>query len=181
VGSALDFLGIVDEVNDRRRQRVVDLAVDALNGRLSGRRIAVLGAAFKPNSDDVRDSPALHVAKVLHERGAVVTVHDPAAIENARKAAPELEFAETIERASTGAELVIVLTEWNVYRELNPIPFARIVAQTVVIDGRNALDQDSWNSAGWTVHALGRPTAPAWNIFEQFDLAEESVEKVAVS
>jgi UDPglucose 6-dehydrogenase len=181
VGPALDFLESVDAVNDRRRQRVVDLAVDALGGSLRGRRITVLGAAFKPNSDDVRDSPALHVAKTVHQLGALVTVHDPVAIENAKKAAPQLDYADTIDVASTGAEVVIVLTEWNNYRELDPSTLNNLVAQTVVIDGRNTLDQDTWNAAGWTVHALGRPTAPAWNPLERIDMAEDSAAKGAVA
>jgi UDPglucose 6-dehydrogenase len=181
VGSALDFLEAVDAVNDRRRGRVIDLAVDALGGRLAGRSITILGAAFKPNSDDVRDSPALHVAKLLHQLGALVTVHDPAAIENAKKAAPQLNYADTIDAASTGAEIVVVLTEWNDYRELDPSTLNELVAHTVVIDGRNTLDQDTWNAAGWTVHALGRPTAPAWNTLQRINLAEHSAEKEAVA
>jgi UDPglucose 6-dehydrogenase len=162
VGPALEFLGAVDDVNNRRRARVVDLAAEILDGDVSGRRITILGAAFKPNSDDVRDSPALHVAKKLHELGADVRVHDPAAIENARKYAPALYYADSLDDAFAGTELVIHLTEWNQYRELDPRLLTGRVANTVIIDGRNALDTEKWNAAGWTFHALGRSLSPAW-------------------
>jgi UDPglucose 6-dehydrogenase len=162
VGEALEFLGEVDNVNNRRRARVVDLATEILDGDVSGRRITILGAAFKPNSDDVRDSPALHVARALHELGADVRVHDPAAIDNARRVAPALYYAELLDDAFAGAELVIHLTEWAQYRELDPRLLSGRVANTVMIDGRNALDVEKWTQAGWTFHALGRSTSPAW-------------------
>lgn len=181
VGDALDFLGTVDAVNGRRRQRVVDLALATLGGRIEGRRITVLGAAFKPNSDDVRDSPALHVAKALHQLGAIVTVHDPAAIDNAKKVAPELSYKQSIESAITGAEVVVLLTEWADYRKLDPSSLSELVAQQIIIDGRNALSQDTWNAAGWTVLALGRPAAPAWNTLERIDMATDVAEKEAVA
>jgi UDPglucose 6-dehydrogenase len=180
VGEALEFLGEVDNVNNRRRARVVDLATEILDGDVSGRRITILGAAFKPNSDDVRDSPALHVAKALHELGADVRVHDPAAIENARRVAPSLYYAELLDDAFAGSELVIHLTEWTQYRELDPRLLSGRVANTVMIDGRNALDVEKWTKAGWTFHALGRSISPAWqdaarNETGDFDTAEIAV------
>jgi UDPglucose 6-dehydrogenase len=171
----------VDAVNDRRRRRVVELAIEQLDGDVAGRRITVLGAAFKPNSDDVRDSPALHVARALSDLGAVVTVHDPVAIENARRAAPQLRYADSIEEAVFEADILIHLTEWVDYRNLDPMNLNGLVTSRVVIDGRNGLDSDVWNAAGWTVHALGRSTAPAWDISPQFESAASASEKEAVA
>ena len=164
VGDALEFLAGVDATNDRRREKVVQLAREHLGGNLAGRRVTVLGASFKPDSDDVRDSPALHVARALWDHGALVTVHDPAALENARLAAPHLGYAADVEAALRAADLVVLLTEWRDYRELDPLLLAPLVSSRVVIDGRGALDADRWNAAGWTVHALGRPVAPAWDV-----------------
>jgi len=164
VGDALEFLAGVDATNDRRREKVVQLAREHLGGNLAGRRVTVLGASFKPDSDDVRDSPALYVARALWDHGALVTVHDPAALENARLAAPHLGYAADVEAALRAADLVVLLTEWRDYRELDPLLLAPLVSSRVVIDGRGALDADRWNAAGWTVHALGRPVAPAWDV-----------------
>ena len=157
VGHATAFLEDVDRVNDRRRQRVVDLTTAALDGSVTGRRVTVLGATFKPNSDDVRDSPALWVARRLHELGAVVTVHDPAGLENARRAAPELRTALSVVAASVGAEVLLHLTEWDEYAELDPADLDRIADGRVLVDGRNTLDRARWAAHGWTVHGLGRP------------------------
>ena len=141
----------------------------------------MLGAAFKPNSDDVRDSPALHVANALHDLGAVVTVHDPAAIGNARRAAPRLRYAESITDGAVGSDLVIHLTEWTDYRDLDPATLNDLVTSRVVIDGRNGLDADLWNAAGWTVHTLGRRTAHAWNIPSSLPSVAAVPEKEAVA
>jgi UDPglucose 6-dehydrogenase len=116
----------------------------------------VLGAAFKPDSDDIRDSPALNVAAQLQLQGAVVCVTDPAAVDNARRLWPQLDYADTPEEAAAGADAVLVLTEWRQYRELDPAAFGRVVAQKRVLDGRNALDREAWTAAGWTYRALGR-------------------------
>lgn len=161
VGDSLDFLESADRINERRRERVVSLAGELVGG-LPGRKITVLGAAFKPNSDDVRDSPALTVAQMLHDRGAQVTVHDPEAIENARRVAPQLRFDHSIEAAVVDADLVVHLTEWQHYRELDTEALGERVRARIVLDGRNALDADPWNAAGWTLHSLGRPVSPAW-------------------
>ncbi|MBU6147113.1 MAG: UDP-glucose/GDP-mannose dehydrogenase family protein [Actinomycetales bacterium] len=154
--TSVDFLRSVDEINTRRRDRVTELAGDLLGG-LGGRAITVLGAAFKPDSDDVRDSPALAISRALHAAGAVVTVHDPQALANAQQAAPELHYATDIRTAFAGAELVAHLTEWHEYRTLNPVAIADVVAARLMIDGRNVLDRGRWAAAGWTVHSLGRP------------------------
>jgi UDPglucose 6-dehydrogenase len=155
---ALTFLREVDNINMRRRIRMVELAREVCDGSLLGKRIAVLGAAFKPDSDDIRDSPALNVAAQLQLQGAVVCVTDPAAIDNARRSWPQLDYAATAEAAAAGADAVLVLTEWRAYRELDPVAFGQVVAQRRVLDGRNALDREAWTAAGWTYRALGRRT-----------------------
>ncbi|GLB67891.1 UDP-glucose dehydrogenase family protein [Arthrobacter mangrovi] len=157
VSEALDFLRNVDRVNTNSRHNAVDLAETMLEDSLTGKRIAVLGAAFKPNSDDVRDSPALHVAQALHERGANVRVHDPEAIDNARAAHPALNYALDIDKAIEGSELVVHLTEWPVYRQLDPVSVVGLASVPRILDARNALDIDRWRDAGWKVRAMGRP------------------------
>ena len=152
---ALTFLREVDAINMRRRQRVVDLAREEL-GSLIGRRITVLGAAFKPNSDDVRDSPALAVAGQLSLAGAAVRVFDPEAMDNATKVFPTLDYATSLDDALRGAELVILATEWTEFKKLDPKHAAELVAEQRIIDGRNVLPVDAWQAAGWEIHALGR-------------------------
>jgi UDPglucose 6-dehydrogenase len=153
---ALTFLREVDNINMRRRIRMVELAREVLDGSLLGKRVAVLGAAFKPDSDDIRDSPALNVAAQLQLQGAVVCVTDPAAVENSRREWPHLDYAATPEEAAADADAVLVLTEWRRYRELDPVAFGALVRQKRVLDGRNALDREAWTAAGWTYRALGR-------------------------
>jgi UDPglucose 6-dehydrogenase len=119
----------------------------------------VLGAAFKPNSDDVRDSPALDIAQAARAAGGRVTVHDPKAIPNAQRTRPDLDYAHTVEEACKGADVVLHLTEWQEYRDLDPAVLKTVVATPAIIDGRNALDADAWRAAGWTYRALGRPHA----------------------
>ena len=153
---ALEFLREIDSINLRARQRVIELVRKDLSDNLAGKKIAVLGAAFKPDSDDVRDSPALDIAAQIAAAGAVVTIHDPKAIEPAKKRFPALGFSEEIENALKGADLVLHLTEWKVYRELDPAKLAKLVANPIIIDGRNALDREAWIAAGWKFRALGR-------------------------
>lgn len=159
VDQALTFLREVDTVNARRRQHVVELAAREMGGTLNGARVAVLGAAFKPNSDDVRDSPALDVAGTLHLKGAQVRVHDPEAMENAARVWPTLEFADTPEAAIRDADLVIVATEWRQFRDLDPEAAAALVAHPRVIDARNCLPAQAWIDAGWQYRGMGRHTA----------------------
>jgi UDPglucose 6-dehydrogenase len=154
---ALTFLREVDAINLRRRARMVDLAREACGGTLGGKRVAVLGAAFKPNSDDVRDSPALDVAEAVYAEGGEVTVHDPKAIPVAKATRPALTYAQNVQEACAGADVVLHLTEWREYRDLDPAQLKTVVASPVIIDGRNKLDPDSWRAAGWTYRALGRP------------------------
>ena len=156
VDQALTFLREVDSINLRRRVRMVDLAREVCDGSIVGRRIAVLGAAFKPESDDVRDSPALSVAAQMSLQGADVVVTDPKAIENAAAKWPDLHFVETVEEAVADAELVLLLTEWKQYVSLDPTEVKRWVKLPRILDGRNALDVEAWRSAGWTYRALGR-------------------------
>ena len=153
---ALTFLREVDNINMRRRIRMVELAREVCDGSLLGKRIAVLGAAFKPNSDDIRDSPALNVAAQLQLQGATVRVTDPAAVENCRRTWPQLDYADSPEDAAERADLVLLLTEWTQYRELDPAAFGQVVRQKRVLDGRNALDRARWEAAGWSYRALGR-------------------------
>jgi UDPglucose 6-dehydrogenase len=153
---ALEFLREIDSINLRARQRVIELVRRDLSENLAGKKIAVLGAAFKPDSDDVRDSPALDIAAQIAAAGAIVTIHDPKAIAPAKKRFPVLGFSEDIEGALKDADLVLHLTEWQVYRELDPAKMAKLVANPIIIDGRNALDREAWIAAGWKFRALGR-------------------------
>ncbi|MGO2028525.1 MAG: UDP-glucose dehydrogenase family protein [Brevibacterium aurantiacum] len=154
---AVAFLREIDSINMRRRVRIVDIARDTLDGSFIGKKITVLGAAFKPNSDDVRDSPALAVARLIATQGGVVTVTDPQAIDNAAKTFPELNYVADASQALAGADAVLLLTEWQEYRDLDPVATASLVAGKVLIDGRNVLTPEVWRSAGWTYRALGRP------------------------
>jgi UDPglucose 6-dehydrogenase len=153
---ALEFLREIDAINLRARQRVIDVVRTELSDDLSLYTIAVLGAAFKPDSDDVRDSPALDIAAQLQAAGASVVVHDPKAIENARKRFPKLGFAASVQECVKSADLILHLTEWREYRELDPKSLESLVKKKIIIDGRNALDRDLWRTAGWQFHALGR-------------------------
>lgn len=153
---ALEFLREIDAINVRARRRVIEVVHRLLGDDLSGLKIAVLGAAFKPESDDVRDSPALDIASQLHGTGAKVTVHDPKAIKNARKRFPQLSFADEIRDCLDGADIVLHLTEWREYRELKPFDLIDLVNNPLILDGRNALNREEWIRAGWSFHALGR-------------------------
>jgi UDPglucose 6-dehydrogenase len=157
VTSVASLLAEVDAINMSCRARVTDLAREALGGSLDGKLVAVLGVAFKPGSDDVRDSPSLDVCDRLSREGAVVSVHDPVAIKNAERVMPHLRYAETVTEAASGADLVMHLTEWHDYRAIDPAALGRVVARRSVVDGRCALDADYWRSAGWSVRVLGRP------------------------
>ncbi|MGH3327311.1 MAG: UDP-glucose dehydrogenase family protein [Streptomycetales bacterium] len=156
VDQALSFLREIDAINMRRRARMVDLARELVGGSFLGRRVAVLGAAFKPNSDDIRDSPALNVAAMIQLHGAGVTVYDPRAVENARRLFPTLSYAEAAVEAAAGAHVVLHLTEWQEFRDMDPAVLSGVVAERRIVDGRNALDPARWRSAGWTYRALGR-------------------------
>lgn len=153
---ALTFLREVDAINMRRRDRMVDLSKEAFNGSLLGHRVTVLGCAFKPNSDDVRDSPALSVAGSLSLAGAAVTVYDPEGMDNAKKVFPTLDYAADTESALREAELVILATEWQQFKDLDPNEAGELVDNKHIIDGRNVLDVAAWSNAGWKIQALGR-------------------------
>jgi UDPglucose 6-dehydrogenase len=157
-GESVAFLREVDEINLRRRERAVQLVVEALGGQVFETRVTVLGAAFKPHSDDIRDSPALDVAVRLHGLGAKVTVTDPAAIENARRVHPQLTYVEDRDSALSGADAIILVTEWDEYRrDLSPEHASTLTTGRVVVDGRNGLDANAWRAAGWTYYGMGRP------------------------
>jgi UDPglucose 6-dehydrogenase len=155
---AVAFLREVDQINLRRRAATVDLAREALGGSFLGRRVTVLGATFKPDSDDVRDSPSLDVAVAMSNAGADVVVHDPKGLRNAERVYPHMTYVDDLHAALAGAELVVLGTEWREYRELDPATLEDVAARHV-IDARNALDPQAWRNAGWTYRALGRPTA----------------------
>ena len=157
VDQALSFLREVDAINLRRRARMIDLARELVGGSFGGMRVAVLGAAFKPNSDDIRDSPALDVAATMQRQGAAVTVYDPEAMQNARRKHPELGYRDSAMQAAKGADLVLHLTEWAEFRHMDPEALGRVVTDRLLVDGRNALDPVAWRAAGWTYRALGRP------------------------
>lgn len=156
-GDSLAFLREVDEINLRQRQRVVDLAVATLDGSVHRKRIAVLGVTFKPESDDVRDSPALDVAVQLKGLGAEVIATDPEGVENARGRHPQLDYTRSTRDALRDADLIVLVTEWREYRNLDPVETARLVATPRIIDGRNVLDPVAWRAAGWEYRGLGRP------------------------
>lgn len=159
LGQSLAFLHEVDGINQRRRDRVVDLVAQLSGGGHAGVRVAILGAAFKPHSDDVRDSPALSIAAALQDRGAHVRVFDPKAMPNAKHVAPQLQYAADMWDACADADVVAVLTEWPEFRTADPVALANVVRRPVIIDGRNALPGSAWTAAGWTYHALGRAAA----------------------
>ena len=156
VDQAVSFLRDVDEINQRRRARTVELGLDLLED-YRGTRVAVLGAAFKPNSDDVRDSPALDVAAEIGRRGASVLVFDPEANASAQRLHPELAYAASLEEAVEQADLIMLLTEWSIFRAMDPSAIGARVARRNLVDGRNVLDPVQWRAAGWTYRALGRP------------------------
>jgi len=157
VDQALTFLKEVDAINMRRRARMIDLAREEIGGSFGGMKVAVLGAAFKPNSDDIRDSPALDVAAGIQRQGAAVSLYDPAAMDNARVRNPELGYRNSAIDAAKGADIVLHLTEWSEFREMDPAVLSAVVTQKRIVDGRNALDPERWRNAGWTYRALGRP------------------------
>jgi UDPglucose 6-dehydrogenase len=155
---ALTFLREIDKINMRRRDKVVSVAGAMLGGDFLGKNVAVLGAAFKPNSDDVRDSPALNVAAAMHLKGAGAQVHDPKAMPNARRQFPTLTYCESAEDACRNTDLIVLATEWDEYRNMDPHALRSIVRQPRLLDARNAVDHEFWTSAGWQVYALGRGT-----------------------
>jgi UDPglucose 6-dehydrogenase len=156
VESVADLLGVVDAINLGRRSRVTELAREAVGGVLAGRRVAVLGLAFKPGSDDVRDSPSLHVCGELVREGALVSVHDPVAMDNAARIQPAVRYASSVSDAAAGADAVLHLTEWADYRVIDPVMLAAVVTQRNMIDARCALDETAWRSAGWSFRIPGR-------------------------
>jgi UDPglucose 6-dehydrogenase len=157
VESVANLLREVDAINVNRRSRVVELTREVLGGTVTGSRIAVLGLAFKPGSDDVRDSPSLHVCGLLMQEGAMVAAHDPVAMENTARIRPDLHYAGSVSEAAADADVILHLTEWADYRAIDPVILATVVAQRNIIDARCALDERPWRSAGWSFRTLGRP------------------------
>jgi UDPglucose 6-dehydrogenase len=163
-GDALAFLREVDAINLGRRTGMVNLACEVAGGSIAGKAVGVLGAAFKPGSDDVRDSPALDVAQILHGMGAEVTVYDPAAVENARKVCPELKYTDSAIGAATGADVVLLLTDWPEFGKLDPAELGAVTAAKTIIDGRYMLDPAAWRAAGWHYRASGIPIPNTANV-----------------
>jgi UDPglucose 6-dehydrogenase len=155
VADSVRFLHEIDVINSARRRHAVELARDLIGGSFADRNVAILGAAFKPNTDDVRDSPALDVAEAIRSEGAQVRVHDPQAADNARLKMPELDYSDEPEKACEGADLVLHLTEWTEYRKLDPSRLRSVVRTARILDGRNVLSLDEWRAAGWTVRSMG--------------------------
>jgi UDPglucose 6-dehydrogenase len=156
VGKSVAFLRQVDLINQRRRERTVDLVREQADGDLTGVEVCALGASFKPNSDDIRDAPALDVARMLQREGAEVRVYDPQAMDNARRAYPDLTYADSVTEAARGARVVALLTEWEQFRSIDPHHLGAVVQKRSVVDGRDALDAAVWRAAGWDYRALGR-------------------------
>jgi UDPglucose 6-dehydrogenase len=156
-GDALGFLREVDAVNTRRRTRVIELASGLAGGSLAGRAAGVLGLAFKPGSDDLRDSPALDVALTVQRMGARVTAYDPVAMGRARRAYPQLRYAGSVEAAAAEADVLLLLTEWPEFAQADPEVIGKAAARRNIVDARHALDPAAWQAAGWTFRALGRP------------------------
>ncbi|HEX4358469.1 MAG TPA: UDP-glucose/GDP-mannose dehydrogenase family protein [Pseudonocardia sp.] len=152
---ALTFLREVDSINMRRRSRMVELTREVCNGSLLGKKVAILGAAFKPNSDDIRDSPALNIAAQLELQGALVRVTDPVALEKCRIAWPNLDYVASVDEAVADADVVLLLTEWQAYLDLDPEVLGSLVRQKRVLDGRNSLPRELWEKAGWAYRGLG--------------------------
>ncbi len=159
VGELHSLLGQVDHINRGRRDRVKHLVQDWFDGDLVGKRIVALGASFKPDTDDIRDSPALYVAETLHLTGAEVVVTDPRGVDHARRTHPQLTYADSVEEAAEGADLVVLLTEWREYVDIDPVLLGKQVNTKRVLDGRNSLDPARWTEAGWEYRCLGRPRA----------------------
>lgn len=157
VTEALSFLHEVDNVNNRRRDHMVNMARRALDGSFTGKKVAVLGAAFKPDSDDIRQSPALYIASKISGRGAEVVVTDPVANKHVHTERPNLAVADDAYAAAEGADLVLLLTEWKEFQELDPVALRDVVGTPYMIDGRNALSPQAWREAGWTYESMGRP------------------------
>jgi UDPglucose 6-dehydrogenase len=156
VGRSLEFLDSVDAINLRRRARATDVVTELAGGSVAGRRIAVLGAAFKPDSDDVRDSPALDVAAALQQAGASVQLYDPQAMANAAHLHPSITYTASVDEALAEADVTAVLTEWSEFASLDPEHAGKLVAQRNVLDARDCLPRHDWAAAGWRVHTLGR-------------------------
>lgn len=157
VDSIVSLLSTVDDINLGRRERVTTLAREAVGGDLAGKKVAVLGIAFKPNTDDLRDSPSLDICKRLAAEGAIVSVHDPVAMPSAARGHPDFRYADSVHEAARDAEVVLHLTEWADYRAIDPASVGQVVAQKILVDGRSALDADAWHAAGWSVHRPGQP------------------------
>jgi UDPglucose 6-dehydrogenase len=157
VDQAVSFLRDIDAINQRRRARTVEIGMDLLHGTFRGSTVAVLGAAFKPDSDDIRDSPALDVATLVQRLGGAVKLYDPKAMDNARAKFPELGYADSLTDALDGADLVMLLTEWQEFRTMDPDTVGAAVKHRNIVDGRNVLDPARWRTAGWEYAALGRP------------------------
>jgi UDPglucose 6-dehydrogenase len=157
VDSIVNLLSTVDDINLGRRERVTTLAREAVGGSLAGKKVAVLGIAFKPNTDDLRDSPSLDICTRLAAEGALVSVHDPVAMANAARNYPDFRYANSVHEAARDAQVVLHLTEWADYQAIDPAAVGMVVGQKVLVDGRSALDADAWHAAGWSVHRPGQP------------------------
>ncbi|MCJ1680479.1 UDP-glucose/GDP-mannose dehydrogenase family protein [Streptomyces sp. APSN-46.1] len=155
---AAKLLRAAEEINESRTAVAMALITRALGGRpLKAARVTVWGAAFKPGTNDVRESPALALAHALQQAGGTVTVHDPQAVATAMVRNPELDYTGDLRASLRGADLVVLATEWPEYRQASPQALVDGPANPLLVDCRTSLDAESWRAAGWTVHQLGRP------------------------
>jgi UDPglucose 6-dehydrogenase len=155
VGESVAYLKEIDKINIRRRDRVIAL-LEAELGTLKSKRVLVLGAAFKPDSDDIRDSPALEIALLAHRAGAEVIIHDPVSLPGVAIKHPELNGQADLTKAFDSVDAAVLATEWKEYRELDPNIVSAVVSNKLIVDGRNVLDVAKWQQAGFRVLALGR-------------------------
>lgn len=155
---AAALLRAAEQVNESRPTAALHLIEETLGRPVDGVRVTVWGASFKAGTDDVRESPALAIAALMHQRGATVTVHDPHAVPTALVRHPELDYKEDLEGSVKGSELIVLATEWPQFRGADPKALASLVAAPVLVDLRNLLNADAWRMAGWTVRQLGRPS-----------------------
>ncbi|MFJ2266654.1 UDP-glucose dehydrogenase family protein [Streptomyces sp. NPDC087849] len=154
---AATLLRAAEEVNESHPTAALKLIEQTLGRPVDGVRVTVWGASFKAGTNDVRESPALAIASLMHQRGATVTVHDPHALPTALRRIPELDYADTLDASVQGAEVIVLATEWPHFREADSKALASLVAAPVLVDLRNLIDADAWRMAGCTVRQLGRP------------------------
>jgi len=156
-GTASRLVEATVEVNSAQKARMVKKIRDAMGGSASGKTIGVLGLTFKPETDDLRDSPALSILPPLAEKGARIQAHDPAGMEEAKKLMPDLQYVDSPYEACQNADALVLLTEWNQYRALDLAKVKSLMKTPVFIDLRNVYDPAQMTELGFQYHSIGRP------------------------